>query len=222
MTESEKSVAVLPFADLSPGSDQAWFSDGLTEEILNSLAHLPELKVISRTSSFYFRERDVPLGESADMLLHYLLGDTREPPSDTGTTGEFDEEAVYERMISSYEAAVAHAPDSGTRLIYQINREFVSKDWRDLPALLDRLDVEHMNRRAEFVLWIPHILTAFGRAEQGLRLLDALLERNVLGRMSFALAAKLAYPAKGAESALEYVARGKAVGAGPAARKRCH
>ena len=50
---SDKSVAVLPFDDLSEAGDQAWFSDGLTEEILNSLARLPELKVISRTSSFF-------------------------------------------------------------------------------------------------------------------------------------------------------------------------
>lgn len=44
-----KSVAVLPFADLSPEADQGWFADGLTEEILNSLTRLPELTVTART-----------------------------------------------------------------------------------------------------------------------------------------------------------------------------
>jgi TolB-like protein len=53
-----KSVAVLPFADMSDTGDQAWFVDGLTEEILNSLARLPELMVTARTSSFQFREPD--------------------------------------------------------------------------------------------------------------------------------------------------------------------
>ncbi len=55
---ADKSVAVLPFADLSQAGDQAWFVDGLTEEILNSLARLPELKVSARTSSFQFRQPD--------------------------------------------------------------------------------------------------------------------------------------------------------------------
>jgi hypothetical protein len=49
---TDKSVAVLPFADLSERQDQEWFADGLTEEILNALARLPELKVTARTSSF--------------------------------------------------------------------------------------------------------------------------------------------------------------------------
>ena len=78
-TETEKSVAVLPFDDLSEGGDQAWFSDGLTEEILNSLARLPELKVISRTSSFHFRDRELPLREIADRLgvAHIVEGSVR-------------------------------------------------------------------------------------------------------------------------------------------------
>ena len=48
----DKSIAVLPFDDFSPGGDQAWFADGLTEEILNSLARATDLQVASRTSSF--------------------------------------------------------------------------------------------------------------------------------------------------------------------------
>lgn len=66
--EPEKSVAVLAFADMSPGKDQEWFSDGLSEEILNSLAHLRELKVAARTSSFYYKGKDVPLQEIAKTL----------------------------------------------------------------------------------------------------------------------------------------------------------
>lgn len=63
-----KSVAVLPFADLSESGDQAWFADGLTEEILNSLAALPELKVTSRTSSFRFRGEGRDIRAIADTL----------------------------------------------------------------------------------------------------------------------------------------------------------
>jgi len=58
---SEKSIAVLPFADLSEKHDQEYFADGLAEEVLSLLATLPDLKVISRTSSFQFKGKDTDL-----------------------------------------------------------------------------------------------------------------------------------------------------------------
>jgi TolB-like protein len=68
VTASEKSIAVLPFLSLSSGEDDEYFADGLTEEILNSLAQLPELLVTARTSSFYFKGREVPVQEIAAKL----------------------------------------------------------------------------------------------------------------------------------------------------------
>jgi TolB-like protein/Tfp pilus assembly protein PilF len=65
---SEKSVAVLAFVDMSPGKDQEWFSDGLSEEVLNKLVKLRELKVTARTSSFFYKGKDVPLQEIAKQL----------------------------------------------------------------------------------------------------------------------------------------------------------
>ncbi len=53
----QKSIAILPFADLSEKQDQAYFADGMTEEIRNLLGTVPELRVIGRTSSLQFRER---------------------------------------------------------------------------------------------------------------------------------------------------------------------
>jgi adenylate cyclase len=50
-----ESIAVLPFVDMSPGRDQEYFSDGVTEELLNRLATVPDLRVAARTSSFAFR-----------------------------------------------------------------------------------------------------------------------------------------------------------------------
>jgi adenylate cyclase len=50
-----ESIAVLPFADMSPEQDQEYFSDGVTEELLNRLARVPELRVAARTSSFAFK-----------------------------------------------------------------------------------------------------------------------------------------------------------------------
>ena len=53
------SVAVLPFADLSPGGDHGWFCDGVAEEMLSALCCVPGLRVVSRSSSFQFRGKDV-------------------------------------------------------------------------------------------------------------------------------------------------------------------
>jgi TolB-like protein len=54
----EKSVAVLPFVDMSEKKDQEYFSDGLSEELIDKLAHSPDLKVIARTSSFQFKGKN--------------------------------------------------------------------------------------------------------------------------------------------------------------------
>ena len=70
----DKSVAVLPFIDLSEAKDQGWFSDGLTEEILNSLAHIQGLNVISRTSSFAFKNKNLRIEVIADSLkVNYIV-----------------------------------------------------------------------------------------------------------------------------------------------------
>lgn len=75
----DKSIAVLPFLDLSPSGDYEWFSDGLSEEILNSLAHLPELMVSARTSSFRFKGQGRPVDEIARVLgvAHVVEGSVR-------------------------------------------------------------------------------------------------------------------------------------------------
>ena len=64
----EKSIAVLPFLDMSQSKDQEYFSDGLAEQLLDLLAKVPELKVIARTSSFAFKGKDVGVAEIAKQL----------------------------------------------------------------------------------------------------------------------------------------------------------
>ena len=75
----DKSVAVLPFLALSSGQDDEYFADGLTEEILNSLAQLPELLVTARTSAFSFKGQDIPVQEIASALgvRHIVEGSVR-------------------------------------------------------------------------------------------------------------------------------------------------
>jgi TolB-like protein len=77
--QRQESVAVLPFAAMSSGEDDEYFADGLTEEILNSLAGLPELLVTARTSSFHFKGKDLPIPEIARTLGvdHVVEGSVR-------------------------------------------------------------------------------------------------------------------------------------------------
>ena len=63
-----KSIAVLPFKNLSANQEAEYFADGITDEIINSLSKIQELKVISRTSSFTFKETDLTLSEIAKQL----------------------------------------------------------------------------------------------------------------------------------------------------------
>jgi TolB-like protein len=70
----DKSIAVLPFADMSPGGDQAYFADGISEKLLNLLAKVKELRVISRSSSFALRGEGLSAPEIARKLdVSYVL-----------------------------------------------------------------------------------------------------------------------------------------------------
>jgi TolB-like protein len=63
-----KSIAVLPFVDLSQAHDQEYFCDGISEEILDALAKIERLRVVARTSSFSFKGRDADVSEIAHKL----------------------------------------------------------------------------------------------------------------------------------------------------------
>lgn len=84
VTESsipQKSIAVLPFVNMSSDPEQEYFSDGLTEELLNLLADISELKVAARTSSFYYKNKleEITMREIAQQLevAHILEGSVR-------------------------------------------------------------------------------------------------------------------------------------------------
>ena len=75
----DRSIAVLPFVNMSSDEEQEWFADGLTEEILNALARTPDLLVASRTSSFQFKGQNTDISEIAKSLgvAHILEGSVR-------------------------------------------------------------------------------------------------------------------------------------------------
>lgn len=62
------SIAVLPFADLSPGRDQEYFCDGMTEEIIDELTRIPGIRVVARTSSFAFKDKQQDIREIGKKL----------------------------------------------------------------------------------------------------------------------------------------------------------
>ncbi|MDX1555418.1 MAG: hypothetical protein R3212_05275, partial [Xanthomonadales bacterium] len=76
---ADASIAVLAFEDMSPEQDQQYLSDGIAEELLNALAQIPELRVISRSSAFSYKGKDVRLDQIAAELdvAHVLEGSVR-------------------------------------------------------------------------------------------------------------------------------------------------
>jgi adenylate cyclase len=79
VVDNVKSIAVLAFTDMSPNKDQEYFSDGISEEILNLLSNIPDFKVISRTSSFSFKGKELTVTEIGKKLHvnHVLEGSIR-------------------------------------------------------------------------------------------------------------------------------------------------
>ncbi len=91
--ESGKSIAVLAFADLSPDGDQEYFSDGISEEILNLLAKVPQLRVTSRSSAFSFKGQnlDVPTMAARLNVAHVLEGSVRKSGNQLRITAQLIE-----------------------------------------------------------------------------------------------------------------------------------
>lgn len=89
-TETDWSIAVLPFVNMSSDPEQEYFSDGISEELLNGLAKIESLKVAARTSSFSFKGQNLPVGEIAEVLgvAHILEGSVRKSGSQIRVTAQ--------------------------------------------------------------------------------------------------------------------------------------
>ena len=84
------SIAVLPFVNMSEDAANEYFSDGISEELLNLLAKIPELRVIARTSSFAYKGKDVNIADIADELNvgHILEGSVRKAGNQVRITAQ--------------------------------------------------------------------------------------------------------------------------------------
>jgi TolB-like protein/Flp pilus assembly protein TadD len=90
LDSGEKSIAVLPFNDLSPAKDHAYFGEGIAEELLGALAKVDGLRVAARRSSFWFKDKEAELGEIASKLNvgHVLEGSVRRDGNRVRITAE--------------------------------------------------------------------------------------------------------------------------------------
>ncbi len=86
----EASIAVLPFVNMSSDPEQEYFSDGISEELLNLLAKIPELRVAARTSSFSFKGQSLEIPEIADRLnvAYVLEGSVRKSGEEVRITAQ--------------------------------------------------------------------------------------------------------------------------------------
>ncbi len=87
---SEHSIAVLPFVNMSSDPEQEYFSDGLSEELLNLLAKIPDLQVAARTSSFSLKGKELQMAEVGEILkvAHVLEGSVRKSGNQIRVTAQ--------------------------------------------------------------------------------------------------------------------------------------
>lgn len=132
VTTLDKSIAVLPFADLSSGKDLSWFSDGLTEEILNSLTQVEDLSVIARTSSFAFKDKNLPIKRIADSLgVNYVVeGSVRRANDQLRITAQLSRAADGFNIWS-------HSYDYTSADFFKVQREIASQIAASLGISLD-------------------------------------------------------------------------------------
>jgi len=99
---TQKSIVVLPFVNMSNDPDQEYFSDGLSEELLNVLAQIKDLRVISRTSAFAFKGKNIDIPTIAAQLgvTHVLEGSVRKAGNDVRITAQLIEVATDSHLWS--------------------------------------------------------------------------------------------------------------------------
>src|SRR5207344_894619 len=102
LAASDQSIAVLPFVNMSSDKEQEYFSDGISEELLNLLAKIPQLQVTARTSSFAFKGKEIGITEVARQLhvAHVLEGSVRKSGNQVRITAQLIDAATDTHLWS--------------------------------------------------------------------------------------------------------------------------
>jgi TolB-like protein len=137
----EKSIAVLPFVDLSEKHDQEYFADGMAEEVLNQLAKVPGLKVIGRTSSFQFKGKADDLRNVGEVLgaAFILEGSVRKASDRIRVTAQLINAADgAHRWSETYERSMTDVLTIQTEIAMSIGRA-LQLEVADLPTTDSKL-----------------------------------------------------------------------------------
>ncbi len=140
---SKKSVAVLPFVNMSADKDQDYFSDGISEEILNALAQVQDLKVAGRTSSFQFKGKNQDLRAVGQALgvAHVLEGSVRKQGEKVRITAQLVQTADgFHVWSESY--------DGDLKDVFQLQENIAR-------AITDKLQVILSGDQAERLVAVP-------------------------------------------------------------------
>ena len=142
----QQSIAVMPFANMSDSTEVEYFGDGLAEEILNLLSRLDELDVAARTSSFYFKNKDVDIPTIAEHLgVRYILeGSVRRQGDQARITAQLiDAQDGYHLWSETY--------DGDFRDSFLVQDEIARQVVSSLQLLLSEVSVEILESRPDLV-----------------------------------------------------------------------
>jgi TolB-like protein len=174
----QKSVAVLPFITLSSGPDDTFFSDGLTEEIINSLSQLPQLLVTARSSAFHFKGQNLPLEQIAGRLgvAHVVEGSVRRAGDRLRISAQLIRaKDGYNLWSESYDRR------SGDTLAIQ--SDIAEKVATALNVVLDERLRQHMQRagtrNTDAFIALQKGIALYERAHQELNQISLLRQANV-------------------------------------------
>ena len=183
----EQTVAVLPFIAMSVGDDDEYFADGLTEELLNSLSRLPDLRVTARTSSFYFKGQDLPIPDIAELLgvAHIVEGSVRRDGNQVRVTAQLIRaDDGFHLWSNTYDRRVDG--------IFEVQTEIASAIATSLGVLLNETQRQRMKvaglRNAEAYVPYQKAVDIYDRAHGDHRRDDMLREANEYFERSIQLA----------------------------------
>jgi TolB-like protein len=145
---SEKSIAVLPFTDMSEKKDQEYFSDGLSEDLIDLLTKVPDLHVPARASSFYFKGQHATIPEIAKALaVSYVLeGSVRK----SGNTVRVRTELI--RAENGYNIW-SETYDRDLKDVFKVQDEIARQVVAALKVALPSVEVVNTDRTANPEAW---------------------------------------------------------------------